>query len=168
LKREQTEITAIIDTREQTPLDLEKHGVKSVRGTLAHGDYSLIYPDLRRYLSIERKSLSDFIGCITSERDRFDKELLALRGYQYRFVVCEFRLSDILAHNYRSKVSEDAVFGSLGRWIGYGIPFLFADNAECASYLVAKLLRIRAMDVLEFARAATAIAPELEPAAAIQ
>ncbi len=51
----QHEILAVIDTREQNPLDLEKYGIKSERGTLPFGDYSLRWPDLRGALVLAAK-----------------------------------------------------------------------------------------------------------------
>ncbi len=108
-----SEIIVAVDTREQMPLNLEKYGLKSERPTLAHGDYSLFYPDLRHYLTIERKSLQDFVMCATTEQSMFEKELLALRGYNYKFVVCEFRLQDITNHAYRSNNEVDAIMGTL-------------------------------------------------------
>ena len=64
------DITAIIDTREQQPLALE---LDTVPGTLATGDYSV--HGLEDLLTVERKSLDDLLGCMTSGRPRFEREL---------------------------------------------------------------------------------------------
>ncbi|MGN6544490.1 MAG: hypothetical protein ACTHK7_05545, partial [Aureliella sp.] len=63
-------VTAIVDTREQTPLDLAPLRVQP--GTLDTGDYALAGCDSVR---IERKSLPDLIACVGRERDRFDREI---------------------------------------------------------------------------------------------
>ena len=61
-------ITAVVDTREQRPLDLTP--LKSVPGTLATGDYSV--RGLEHVVAIERKSLDDLLGCIGRDRARFE------------------------------------------------------------------------------------------------
>ncbi len=148
----QHEILAVIDTREQNPLDLEKYGIKSERGTLPFGDYSLRWPDLRGALVLERKSLDDFTACCGRERDRFEKEIRALRGYKYKAIVCEFNMSNVICHDYRSQINPDSVVGSIARWMADGIPFIMAESHDMAAYLVAKFLRLVAKDVIAFAR----------------
>lgn len=147
------DITAIVDTREQVPLELERYGLKTVVEKLPFGDYSLANPDLRKYLVIERKSLSDLVSCCTWERERFEKEMLALRGYSYCCVVCECNMSDIFAHVYRSKTNPNAVIASISSWLTWGIPFLMAGNERLAAYVVAKLLFFKAREYVEYARA---------------
>ncbi|NQU21949.1 MAG: hypothetical protein HQ567_11755 [Candidatus Nealsonbacteria bacterium] len=61
-------ITAVIDTREQTPLDLSP--LQTIPGTLATGDYSV--RGLEHVVAVERKSLPDLLGCIGRDRSRFD------------------------------------------------------------------------------------------------
>lgn len=53
------EITALIDTREQEPLDLSP--LRSARRRLTTGDYSL--QGLEHVVAIERKSLTDLAVC---------------------------------------------------------------------------------------------------------
>ncbi len=53
-------ITAVIDTREQTPLTLSP--LLSMRATLTTGDYSV--RGLENVIAIERKSLSDLVSCL--------------------------------------------------------------------------------------------------------
>lgn len=141
-----------MDTREQTPLDLTKYGLSIERQALAHGDYSLKYPDLRDQVAIERKSLEDFIQCCGWERKRFQREILALRGYRWRAIVCEFALEDVLSHKYRSKIRVDSVIASIARWMEAGIPFIMAGHHQGASYIVAKLLKLIAADAVDLAK----------------
>lgn len=147
------ELTAIVDTREQRPLELAKYGIKIEVGTLSHGDYSLKWPDLRRIMAIERKSLDDFTACCGRERDRFEKEIAALRGYRYRAIICEFSLQNILCHDYRSQINPDSVIGSMARWMVEGIPFIMAENHEGSAYVIAKMMRLVAKDISEMAKA---------------
>ena len=95
MSRHSKDITAIIDTREQLPLDLESHGLKIVYEALSFGDYSLHYPRLSDHICIERKSLQDFVACCGKERKRFFRELLAMRGYRYKAIVIEAEFEEI-------------------------------------------------------------------------
>ena len=54
-------LTVIVDTREQLPLELS---MCTIRGTLPTGDYSIL--GFEEYVVVERKSLPDLIGCMTS------------------------------------------------------------------------------------------------------
>lgn len=73
-------VVAITDSREQCPLDLSP--LRSERGTLDTGDYCLAScPDVVR---IERKSLSDLVGCVGSDRERFEREVSRLLAFPIR------------------------------------------------------------------------------------
>ena len=93
-----SDVTAIIDTREQTPFNLEPMRVEA--GTLAVGDYSVA--GLESVVSIERKSLPDFVACCGRERDRFQRELDRLRGWPVSAVVLEFGWQALEQGNWRS------------------------------------------------------------------
>lgn len=144
---------AIIDTREQWPLDLEKYGLAVRRGTLSFGDYSLIFPDMRDEIIIERKSLADFAVCCGRERERFEKELIALRGFRSAFVIGEFCLRDIFDHQYRSQISPNSLLSSIAKWSSWKIQFLFCDDHEGASYICAKILIFTARREIALAQA---------------
>lgn len=136
-------ITAVIDTREQSPLKINKYAPHIVeeRGTLDHGDYSLSYPDMRIDLCVERKSIDDLVQSMSREHDRFAKELKAMRGYKYRMVIVECEFSDIFCGVYRSKVNPNAVMGFISYWsFIQNIPFLFCRHAAGASYVLANML----------------------------
>src|ERR1700676_181303 len=92
-------VTAIIDTREQTPLDLAPLRVEL--GTLATGDYSVA--GLETIVAIERKSLPDLLSCIGQERERFDREVVRLLAYPVRALVVESTWSELEAGDWRSK-----------------------------------------------------------------
>lgn len=156
-RTKEMQITAIIDTREQTPFDLGKY-MNVVNQSLPHGDYSLAYPDLRRWVCVERKSLPDFLACCTKERARFEKELLALRGYRFSLVVCEFKLQQVFEQQYRSQVTPTSVLASVMRWTSLGNQFIFGENHEYSTWLVAKYLELIARDVVSFSQ--TSLAPK--------
>ena len=64
-------VIAIIDSREQKPLDLEP--LTTITSTLVTGDYSV--RGLEHVVAIERKSLDDLVGCVGRDRERFDREV---------------------------------------------------------------------------------------------
>ncbi len=99
---------AIIDTREQAPLDLSP--LRSEAGTLATGDYSV--KGLVDVVAIERKSLTDLLGCIGQDRERFDREVIRLLAYPTRAIIVEATWGQIEAGNWKSKVTPAAAIGS--------------------------------------------------------
>ena len=139
------EWTAIIDTREQTPLTLEiKPGeiLKSERGNLYTGDYSI--KGLESHVAIERKSLDDLMGCIGTGRDRFEREIIRLRGYAVKAIVVEATWAQIESGDYRSRVHPSAAIGTLMGWIAGGIPITMAGDHPRAGVFVARMLWVTA------------------------
>ena len=137
--------TAIIDSREQKPLELEYAEGKTLKhslGTLYTGDYSV--KGLEHVIAIERKSLDDLMGCIGKDRARFDKEILRLRGYEVKAIVVESTWKVIENGKYRSRVKSTAAIGSLMGWIAQGIPITMAGDHKRAGVFVARMLYIAA------------------------
>ncbi|PIX19031.1 MAG: hypothetical protein COZ70_11115 [Deltaproteobacteria bacterium CG_4_8_14_3_um_filter_51_11] len=60
----------IIDSREQLPYQFPE---SSITAALQTGDYSLV--GFESVFEVERNALSDFIGCCTWGRSRFEREL---------------------------------------------------------------------------------------------
>lgn len=141
------DITAVIDTREQRPWSLTP--LKTQRGTLATGDYSVL--GLEREIALERKSLGDLLGCIGGARIRFSEELERLHAYRTVAVIVECSFQEFAAGGWkvgigpvRSKVDPKAAMGSVLGWIAEGIPFLFCPTPEDASTCAARMLFIAA------------------------
>ena len=130
------QVIAIVDTREQLPLNLAPLAVEA--GTLATGDYSV--KGLESVVAIERKSLSDLLGCIGQERERFDREVMRLLAYPCRAIVIEATWSEIEAGDWRSQVTSAAAAGSLLGWIAAGGPVLMVGDPERAGRAVGRLL----------------------------
>ncbi len=135
-----TDIVAIIDTREQLPWDLAP--LKSMRGTLPTGDYSVM--GLQHEIAIERKSLPDLLGCIGQHRDRFDAEVQRLKAYPCRAIIVEAPWSALERGEWRNKVSPGAAMGSVLGWIAHGMPIIFADDAAGAGRAASRLMFIAA------------------------
>ncbi len=140
--------TAIIDTREQLPLDLRYRDGQFLLTkveTLKTGDYSVDGEarDGRRLqdiIAIERKSLQDLVQCIGKHRERFEDCLERMRSFEVKAVVVEASWTMIERKQYVGLVHPNAVIGSILGWVASGVPFLLVDNRTRASEYVARLL----------------------------
>jgi DNA excision repair protein ERCC-4 len=106
---------------------------------LPTGDYSVRgFEDL---ICVERKSLPDLIGCMTSGRKRFERELQRMKAYPSRCVVVEATWKQLLEGDYRSRITSEAATHSVVSWISsFAVPFLFVGNRTAASDAVAYFL----------------------------
>ncbi|NQU19650.1 MAG: hypothetical protein HQ567_00095 [Candidatus Nealsonbacteria bacterium] len=130
------QVVAVVDTREQLPLDLDP--LQVVSGTLATGDYSV--RGLEHVVSIERKSLPDLLGCVGRDRERFDREAQRLLAYPVRALVIESTWPDLERGGWRSKVTPAAALGSVLGWVAMGLPVVMAGDHERAGKYVSRLL----------------------------
>jgi len=130
-KLDPSQVTCIIDTREQMPLDLSP--LRTEPGTLQTGDYALAGCDEIR---IERKSLPDLVACVGVERDRFSREVERLLAFRVRILLVESTWEQIESHEpafpqWRGKVSKESVIGSLLAWQAMGLSVhLLAPTSE--------------------------------------
>ena len=129
------DVTAVVDRREQRPLDLE---LKMVPGTLATGDYAPL--GLEHLVCVERKSLEDLCLVVGRERERFERELQRMQAYETRVIVVESSMASIELGQYRSKVSPAAVIGSIYSWIARGITVELAGDRTRAAKAVSRIL----------------------------
>jgi ERCC4-type nuclease len=136
--------TIIIDTREKRPWNFE--GVRDMceLGTLKTGDYSLKgYEDC---IAVERKSLADFVGSISTNRKRFTAEMERASKIKHFCVIVEGSYFDLFTGNYRSKLLPQSAIGSaIGIMARYGIPVIMAETREQAKKLCIKFLRLSLM-----------------------
>lgn len=130
----------LVDTREQQPYSFDSYeGVTVHRAGLESGDYSL--PDHQHIVAIERKSIDDLIGCLTTGRERFAKELHRLRPYLLRAVVVEASMEDVARGRYKSQMAPQAALQSiLAFMVRFSIPFIFAGNRRGGEYTTHGLL----------------------------
>lgn len=138
---------AIIDSRED-----EKYHYKleyspgqileSEVSNLYTGDYSI--KGLENHIAIERKSLDDMMGCIGTHRDRFEREIIRLKGYPVKCIVVESEWKTIESGKYRSRVKSTSAIGTLMGWIAQGIPIVMAGDHKRAGIFVARMLYITA------------------------
>ena len=133
-------IIAVIDTREQQPLNLSPLTVTT--GTLTTGDYSI--QGLEHVVAIERKSLQDLIACVGRERERFDKEVQRLLAYPVRALVVEATWCEIEMGQWRGQVTISSALGSLLGWVSMGLPVIMARDHKRAGEYISRLLFIAA------------------------
>ena len=138
LKPEQ--VTAIVDTREQQPLDVGP--LQSVRQSLPTGDYSVL--GLENVVCVERKSLADLVQCVGRERRRFENVVHRLLAFPVRLLVVEATWRDLEAARWRGRVTATQVLGSTLSWISRGLPIVMAGNPQQAGRLVSRFLFLAA------------------------
>jgi len=136
--------TIIIDTREQKPL---KFLSNSKVECLKFGDYAL---ESDKSLVIERKSLTDFVGTLSSRNiERFEREIgRAAEANSYIVVLVEESMSRCLAFDKlpwitkQIKASPDYIFGNVRELLQKykNIQFLFCDGRLEMPKLVASIL----------------------------
>lgn len=121
--------TIIVDTREQTPLAFENLACEV--GTLQSGDYSL--KGLEHAFAIERKSIPDLCGSLTRGRDRFERELHRLRGFEFARVLIVGSPNEVKA----MAANPKAVFSSISAFEArYKVAFVWESSPEFAARLV--------------------------------
>lgn len=138
MKISKSDLTIIVDTREQRPLEFKS--AKTIPGTLHEGDYSL--EGYEKKVSIERKSLSDLLGSLGRNRDRFFQEVLRLEPYQFSAIVIESDLATIKKGNWvYADIHPNSVIGTLQAIsVRYGIPVFFCGNHTLTAGYVEGLL----------------------------
>lgn len=134
------DVTCIIDTREQLPLDLSP--MKTKPGTLPTGDYSVL--GLENLVAIERKSLSDYLGVVGGGRERFEREAQRLLAYPVRAIVVEAAWAELECGQWRNRLSSAQVIGSTLGWIAAGIPVVLPGSRQAAQSVVGRLLFLAA------------------------
>ena len=130
----------IADTREQAPYSFDRFpDVEVIRAGLESGDYSLAGAE--NIVAIERKELNDLIGCLTTGRDRFKRELHRLRPYTLKAVVVEATLQDVARGRYKSQMKPQAALQSVISFqVKYGISFIWAGDRSGGEYMTHGLL----------------------------
>lgn len=124
-----------IDSREQKPYEFENSEVE----TLSIGDYSVC--GLEDCIATERKTVDDLIGCLTTGRERFEKELFKGKALDYFCLIIEASLQDIVNGNYRSDMNpKSAVQSLLAFSIRYRLPVWFAGSRKYAQRITESLL----------------------------
>jgi hypothetical protein len=101
------EIPIIVDTREQRPYTYPG----STTATLTTGDYSVA--GLTDRVAVERKSLSDLLGCVGRDRDRFREQVARLGALEAGHLVVEASMSRVLEGHELSSIQPAAALNTL-------------------------------------------------------
>jgi ERCC4-type nuclease len=125
-------IRIIIDTREPSPHPWEPFipaGVELVRETMETGDFALrAFPD---GAIVERKTPADLAGCLTTGRERFERELRRSRHCGAFCVIVEGDYGDLFKAS--RNMNPAAVCGTVAAWSRRYCPFIFAGSAQHAA-----------------------------------
>ena len=132
-------ISIVIDTREQQPWSFSDIAETS-RGTLRAGDYALKNDT---GFAVERKSLDDFTGTLSSGWPAFCRELdrMAEDLYPARVIIVEGAWMDIVSHRYNHpEVKPPFILKRLAELTMDGVSVLFCDNPTAAAGLCWRIL----------------------------
>lgn len=133
-KSKETPPLIIVDTREQLPYHFP--GWPVVRRALKTGDYTIA--GMEDVFAIERKSMSDLLGCIFAKR--FHNELDRLRDFKHAFLVVECNLSH-LNNPPHYEGNPASVIGMLQAIeLKYDVRVKFLNNRDLAEAYVRGLL----------------------------
>ena len=135
----------IVDSREQTPLEF--HRLPSRVGTLTQGDYSVA--GLESDFAVERKSIPDLLGSLTSGRERFMREIDRLRGCGFCRLLVVGLEDDISSGRYRSNANPKAIMHSLYAIESRGLPVVFSPSPYEAAALIERWAWWRSRAVLQ-------------------
>lgn len=123
----------LVDTREQLPFTFDGFGnwiASARRATLPTGDYSVEGMD--NLLTMERKSLSDLIGTLMHNRERFFAECERLTAFKWRAILVEASYEDIKSPYTQTefiKAHPNGVIGTLDALEAkFGIPVIFTSQ----------------------------------------
>lgn len=147
-------IHIIVDTREQAPWSFEDAYATVTVGTLRTGDYALAGDTA---FAIERKSLDDFLGTISTGYERFLREIGRMEGsgFTAKVVIVEGDFASVCfatatdgelipPQHRHPMLTPQFVCKRIAELSMLGVAVLFAANASYASALAYAILKERA------------------------
>ena len=142
MKKPLQKMKIIVDTREQDPYKFSNFpDVEIISQKLDTGDYSLAGAE--EIITIERKSLTDFLGSITRERERFEKEVERMSKFQHKFIVVESKLEKALEYTKtKTLINSNMILGTVAGWyLKYNVPFVFLSNRLDCQFFIHSFFR---------------------------
>jgi DNA excision repair protein ERCC-4 len=137
----------IIDTREQHPWTFEGQSITTTKAKLEAGDYSI--EGLERRVAIERKSIDDWVGTVMRERARFYRELELLRALDFRCVIIETGVREIMEGAYKSAARPESLLGFVAEIaVAQSVPVYLAGSRAEAQVLAGAFLKMAAKKLL--------------------
>jgi len=153
------DLEVVVDSRERYPYSFSDRQVTTRRGALAAGDYG-IELDGVLVASVERKSLADLVGSLTSGRLRY--QLTELASIGHAAVVVEDRYSAIFKLDHvRPAVVADGLAECQVRWPT--VPIIFGETRKLAQEWTYRFLAAAAVGVVADA-AGDSLVRDLAPA----
>jgi DNA excision repair protein ERCC-4 len=131
-----------IDTREQQPLRISAYATETV--ALPAGDYGIKgFSDWTNpAFIVERKSLPDLIGSLTTGRERFMKVIERMRAYRFAALVIEAEQVEVEIHQYQSATKPQSVLQSLAAiQTRANVHVIWCGNPDGAARCVERLVR---------------------------
>jgi ERCC4-type nuclease len=132
----------LVDTREQDPYTFAPPryaDVQTEAATLQTSDYSLA--GLTDKIGLERKSLSDLTGTLTTGRERFTRECERGVAFDYYGLIIEASMEDVRQHNYRSQMTPQSLLQTLATYsVRYGLHVHWCGCRAGGEYMVYSLL----------------------------
>ncbi len=130
--------TIIVDSREQCPWEFSPNVAPQV-ATLDAGDYAP--RGMTDRVAIERKSVDDLVGSITTRREPFLACCDRLSRLDFACIIVEASVEDVLAQLYRSRTRPQSVIGTmLAIHADFGVPTIWAGSRKNAAHMCEKLL----------------------------
>ena len=139
--------TVIVDTREQLPYTFDSIEIGGKRlvvptdfQTLQSGDYSI--RGMENLVTIERKSVNDFYGSITTGRSRLEAEFERMESMQFSAIIVEGRLESVLEPTLHGRrITSQAIRATVASWsIKYQTRWLFVASRTYGELMTFELL----------------------------
>lgn len=132
----------LIDTREQQPWHFPEDVAEVSRSCISAGDYAL-KGDQHRF-AIERKSLDDFVGTISSGWERFEAELARMIAFPAMVIIVEGNFAEINhAHHNHPNIGAGFICKRIAQLTFMGASVLLCDNPTLAAGMCWRLLKER-------------------------
>ena len=134
--------TIVVDTREQKPYGFNGE-IPTTKQALKAGDYSVV--GFEDQIMVERKSLSDLVRCVGSDRRRFMKQMKRLLqigkdGGEILLMV-ESSWEEIAKGRWRAtRIKPAQVEGTILALMGMGIPVCLGTTWESSERLTERFL----------------------------
>lgn len=147
----------VIDTREQTPWSFDPGQARTFVNTLKTGDYALVGDG---DFAIERKSLDDFLGTVSSGWERFLREIGRMDSFVAKVIIVEGDYESVCfvedgenkvhppEHNH-PRLFPAFVNKRIAQLTMMGVSVIFAGNAGYASALALGIFKERAIQINE-------------------
>ena len=147
------ELHVLVDTREPKKGKRGHYSfsafpeVRRERRYLDVGDFSLggLAPDGLPWsdsITIERKTMSDLLGSISKNRNRFRRMWERSYAHTHRYLLIEGSWDDLVAGRYRSNMSPHSADATLHMWAGrYEFEIVWVKGPEEGQKEVCRILR---------------------------